>query len=192
MKKKISILIDESTDIGNVNTLCVVVRLFDEGTNRFQTCFWKLVKIFSEENIHLIREGAIAEKLYEEMMKSFTEAGVPLQNIEGFGLDGCNTMMGRHNSVSSRLRNDLPGITRHRCICRSLHLCASEVCKQLPRQCEDLARGIYGYFKNSAKRVAELREFQDFCHVEPHKILKPSQTRWLSLTEVVKRISTQW
>ena len=65
-------------------------------------------------------------------------------------------------------------------------------CKQLPRQCEDLARDIYGYFKNSAKRVAELREFQNFCHVEPHKILKPSQTRWLSLTEVVKRISAQW
>jgi hypothetical protein len=40
--------------------------------------------------------------------------------------------------------------------------------------------------------VAELREFQNFCHVEPHKILKPSQTRWLSLTEVVKRISAQW
>ena len=35
-------------------------------------------------------------------------------------------------------------------------------------------------------------KFQNFCHVEPHKILKPSQTRWLSLTEVVKRISAQW
>lgn len=120
------------------------------------------------------------------MMKSFTEAGVPIQNIVGFGSDGCSTMMGQH----SRLRNDLPGITIHRCICHSLQLCASEACKQLPRQCEDLARDIYGYFKNSAKRDAEL---QDFCHVEPHKILEPSpQTRWLSLTEVVKRISAQW
>lgn len=40
--------------------------------------------------------------------------------------------------------------------------------------------------------MAELCEFQDSCHVEPHKILKPSQTRWLSLTEGVKRMSTQW
>lgn len=147
------------------------------------------MQIFSEESRHFVREGATAERLYDEMMKSFTEAGVPLQNIVGFGSDGCKTMMGQHNSVSSRLRNYLPGITIHRCICHSLDLCASEACKQLPRQCKDLARDIYGYFKNS---VAELREFQDFCHVEPHKILKPSQTRWLSLTEVVKRISSQW
>ncbi|KAL1246583.1 hypothetical protein QQF64_034546 [Cirrhinus molitorella] len=60
------------------------------------------------------------------------------------------------------------------------------------QRCEDLARDIYGYFKNSAKRVAQLREFQDFCHVEPHKLLKPCQTRWLSLSEVVKRVSAQW
>ncbi|KAK9977095.1 hypothetical protein ABG768_018916 [Culter alburnus] len=89
-------------------------------------------------------------------------------------------MKGKHNSVSSRLRNDLPGITVQRCVCHSLHLCASEACKQLPRRCKDLARDIYGYFKNN------------FCHVEPHKLLKPSQTRWLSLSEVVKRVSAQW
>ncbi len=125
-------------------------------------------------------------------MKSFTDAGVPLENIVGFGSDGCNTMMGKHNSVSSRLKSDLPGITVQRCVCHSLHLCASEACRQLPRRCEDLARNIYGYFKNSAKRIAQLREFQDFCHVEPHKMLKPSQTRWLSLNDVVKRVSAQW
>lgn len=70
MRKKFSILIDELTDIKNVKTLCVVVRFFDEGTNRVQTRFWKLVQIFSEENRHFVREGATAERLYEEMMKS--------------------------------------------------------------------------------------------------------------------------
>lgn len=58
--------------------------------------------------------------------------------------------------------------------------------------CEDLARDVYGYFKNCAKRVAQLKEFQEFCHVEPHKLLKPSQTCWLSLHRVVKRMCTQW
>lgn len=51
--------------------------VFDEGTNKFPTCFWKLVQIFSEGNMYLVREGVIAERLYEEMMKSFTEEGVP-------------------------------------------------------------------------------------------------------------------
>lgn len=189
-RQKFSILIDESTDIGNIKTLYIVVCFFDDETNLVQARFWKLAQIFSDQHKGE-REGATAERLYEEMIKSFTEASVPLGNIVGFGSDGCNTMMGKNNSVSSRLKVDFPGVTVQRSICHSLHLCASEACKQLPRQCEDLARDIYGYFKNSAKRVAELREFQEFCHVEPHKILNPSQTRWLSLNEVVKRITSQ-
>lgn len=35
-------------------------------------------------------------------------------------------------------------------------------------------------------------EFQHFCEVEPHKLLKPSVTRWLSLEMVVNRIVEQW
>ncbi|GBP16844.1 hypothetical protein EVAR_13225_1 [Eumeta japonica] len=35
-------------------------------------------------------------------------------------------------------------------------------------------------------------KLQSFAAVEPHKILKPSQTRWLSLLSVVERILEQW
>ncbi|CAH1114746.1 unnamed protein product [Psylliodes chrysocephalus] len=55
-----------------------------------------------------------------------------------------------------------------------------------------MTRDIYNFFKNSAKRQRELEECQHFCEVEPHKILKTSQTRWLSLLSVVKRILEQW
>uniref|UniRef100_H2ZRS9 DUF4371 domain-containing protein n=1 Tax=Latimeria chalumnae TaxID=7897 RepID=H2ZRS9_LATCH len=176
-RKKFSVLIDESTDIGNVKTLAH---------------FWKLAQIFSPQNRDAAQEGATAERLYEEMIKSFSDAGVSLANILGFGSDGCNTMMGKNNSAASRLQNDFPGILLQRCICHSLHLCASAACMQLPRRCEDLARDVYNYFKNSSKRMAQYQEFQEFCHVEPHKLLKPSQTCWLSLQQVVKHISSQW
>lgn len=101
-------------------------------------------------------------------------------------------MMGKNNYVSSRLKNDLLGITVPRCICHSLHLCASTACKQPPRVCEDLAKDVYGCFQNTAKRVAQLKGFQEFCHVEPHKLLKPPRTHWLSLHQVVKQMCTQW
>lgn len=41
-KKKFSVLIDESTDIGAVKTLCIVVRFFDDVSKTVQTHFWKL------------------------------------------------------------------------------------------------------------------------------------------------------
>lgn len=45
---------------------------------------------------------------------------------------------------------------------------------------------------HSPKRLSEYTEFQSFTDVQPHKILHPSCTRWLSLEEVVKRIIEQW
>ena len=44
----------------------------------------------------------------------------------------------------------------------------------------------------SAKRVAVLKEFQDFSATPDHKILALGQTRWLSLHACVRRILEQW
>lgn len=61
-----------------------------------------------------------------------------------------------------------------------------------PVHLEDLARDIHNYFNNSPKRKLEYIEFQTFCNVKIHKLLHPSQTRWLSLESVVKRILQQY
>ncbi|CAK1578413.1 unnamed protein product [Parnassius mnemosyne] len=55
-----------------------------------------------------------------------------------------------------------------------------------------MARNIYNYFKSSSKRQSELKEFQYFAEADVHKILRPAQTRWLSLNAVVQRILEQW
>lgn len=68
----------------------------------------------------------------------------------------------------------------------------SEACKYLPRSCEDLARNIYNFLNGSSKCQNELVQFQRFMDIEPHKVLHPSQTRWLSLGAVVSRLLEQW
>lgn len=78
------------------------------------------------------------------------------------------------------------------CVCHSAHLCASEACKELPRSCEDMARNIYNFLKSSSKRQCNLQMFQTYLNLKPHKILHPSQTRWLSLNSVVERLLEQW
>ncbi|KAE8745949.1 hypothetical protein FOCC_FOCC007310 [Frankliniella occidentalis] len=187
---KFSVIIDESTDIGTIKSMAVCVR-FHEGV-KVITKFWKLVQVFSEKNPDEANEGATARRLFDLLMKSFTDEGVPLVNLIGFASDGCNTMFGSNNSVAQRLQETFPGITVLKCLCHSLHLVASEACKELPRKIEDLARNIYGMFKSSAKRQAAFAEFQAFYEAEPHKILRPAQTRWLSLQSVVNRILEQW
>jgi len=55
-----------------------------------------------------------------------------------------------------------------------------------------LIKGIATYISGSAKRCAILIEFQDFFDTERHKILKLSNTRWLSLQKCVVRLLENW
>lgn len=186
---KFSILTDESTDISSEKCSCIVVRYCDEETGNIVSKFWELVQVYCDvEN----SQGANAEHLYLSIVNSFAEYGVPPENVVGFASDGTNVMMGKRNSVASRFIEHYPGIVIMKCICHSAHLCASESCKMLPKKCEDLARNIYNHFKNSSKRQHIFKQFQMFTNLDIHKILHPSQTRWLSLKEVVNRIIEQW
>lgn len=186
---KFSVLIDESTDIAVVKTVCVVVRYYNQILGKIVTHFWDLIQLFDNSTQDYT---ANAEHLFNIVIQSFLKHEIPLENIVGFASDGCNTMMGCTNSVSTRFRQACPGITVIKCVCHSLHLCASDASKKLPPECEKLARAIYNFFKQSSKRQSEFRDFQIFTETDIHKLLRPAQTRWLSLTTVVDRILEQW
>ncbi|XP_064111176.1 uncharacterized protein LOC135218659 [Macrobrachium nipponense] len=189
---KFSVLCDESTDVGSIKSSCVVVRFYDKDAGAVKCQFWELYDVYDAKNPENTKEGATGKNLFEGLMKTFNQYDIPAKNIIGFGSDGCNVMMGAHNSVASRFREQCPGIFVMKCVCHSAHLCASEACKALPRRCEDLAREIFNHFKCSSKRQSELVQFQEFLNLKPHKILHPSQTRWLSLVAVVVRLLEQW
>lgn len=187
---KFSVMIDESTDIACVSTMCIVVRYNkDSGV---MTQFWDLLPVYNLNNPEQIKAGATAENFFTNVIHSFKKYDVNVENIIGFGSDGCSVMMGKNNSVSSRMKETFPGKFIMRCICNSLHLCCSEACKSLPRRLEDFARNVYNFFSQSSKRQSQFVEFQNFLNLDVHKILHPSQTRWLSLFSVVERLLEQW
>ncbi|CAI6353079.1 unnamed protein product [Macrosiphum euphorbiae] len=113
---------DESTDIGTIKTSCVVARFYDESSEMIENVFWQLHNVYDTDN----PSSASAEHLYNGLISTLNEYEIPLTNIIGFGSDGCNVMMGQHNSVVSRLRESCPGIFIMKCVCHSAHLCASE------------------------------------------------------------------
>ncbi|XP_066990850.1 zinc finger protein 862-like [Macrobrachium rosenbergii] len=138
-------------------------------------------------------DDATAQSLYNHVVKAMTDVGIPYkENLIGLAADGANVMMGKHNSLSSRLKEDIPTLFILKCVCHSFHLCASYVRLTLPRSVEGLARDVYNYLSSSPKRTSELKEFQIFVDIKPHKLLHPSQTRWLSLHMVVSRLLEQF
>lgn len=184
-----SVIIDETTDVSTQKSCAVLVKYFDSEACTIKTSVIDLMDLYTGDKDN---EGSSGQNLYTLIKNFFTSHDIPLANFIGFAADGASNLMGKHNSVSSRLKDTLPGITILKCICHSIHLCSSEAAKTLPRHCEDLLRNIYSYFSHSAKRRSEFRMFQEFCEAKPHKILHACQTRWLSLHQAVTRVLEQW
>lgn len=180
-KSKFSLIVDESTDLSTQKHLCLVVR---------HVVNYNIV----DDYLALINlSAADSQTLYNHVVDFFTNHEIPFKsNLIGFASDGANVMMGEHNSLVALLRKDIPNLYSMKCICHSFHLCASYACQKLPRYVEDLTRDIYNYFGSSPKRTSEFKQFQNFCNVKIHKLLHPSQTRWLSAHAVIARILEQY
>lgn len=175
-----SIYIDETTDVSVQKQLAIIVSY----------CHNLETKVDVVDLVDC--PDGTAASLYSEMMKSLTENNIPLQNWIGFCSDTTAVMMGQHNSVSQLIRLNYPHVLISKCACHMIHLVASSACKKLSTSLEDLCRNIYNHFGRSPKNSANLKKFQAFYELKPHKILRASQTRWLSLQACVRRILEQW
>ena len=140
-----------------------------------------------------LERGVFAEALFAGVETAFAENGVPFKNLLGFASDRTNAMLGMRNSVKTHLMEKQPNLFVVHCICHVAALCASHACKvAIPDEVEQLLQDTYTFFHHSSKRLAQLTEFQHFVEVEPHRLLHPSQTRWLSLHQCVSRMVEQW
>lgn len=182
-KQYFSIIIDESTDKSSIKHLAIIVRLVDCDTFVVKDEF----ACFKEISI------ATANGVLEAIMDFFKKNDIPYQsNLIGFAADGAASMFGIHHSVKTLLEDEVKGIFVMKCICHSLALCASYAAEKIPDDIEDFVREVYVYMKYSFKRQTEFSEFQAFVEAKPHKLLHPSQTRWLSLISSINRIIEQY
>ena len=180
-KKQFSIIPDETTDVSTAKQLAMCVMYVDDDVNPVNR-FLDIVEATDTG----------AKGLYQSMKTSLEEKSIPLSNIIGYSSDTCYVMFGENLSVSTLLKKDIPHVATIKCSCHMIHLCASHACLKLSTTLEDLCRNIYAHFSRSSLRQKDLEQFQAFVEVQPHKLLKLSQTRWLSLESCVTRILEQW
>lgn len=179
-KNKFFIIVDESTDKSKIKHLALLTRT--SVNCKIEDNFLGLLPIID----------GTADTLYSKILEFFKSKNIPyLENMVGFAADGANVNFGERHYLSVLLTQDIPHLFTIKCICHSFHLCASCACQKLPRGVEDFARDVYNYIQNSPKRFGDYTDFQSFVEVKPHKLLHPSQTRWLSLLPVVQRLLEQ-
>jgi hypothetical protein len=178
-----SVIVDESTNVANVQCLGIMVRYFSESRRKIIDTMYRLVPL----------EGATAEKLHQKILECLEEDNLPLANVVGIGSDGANAMVGRHKSVATLLQATVPGIVVFRCVCHSLHLAASKAAMTLPTSLEFLIRETHNWFSSSPKRcIAYQQIYSTLEGNEPKKIPGHCETRWLAREAAESTILDQW
>ncbi|XP_017893309.1 uncharacterized protein LOC108632933 isoform X2 [Ceratina calcarata] len=174
MKDKFfSILLDESTDVSNTRHLCILARYVNKGK----------INTYVLDYLH-IKDGT-AENLYKCLMYALETHNLNVNNIVGVCADNASIIVGKNNSVLSRLLENNKEIAVFPRVCHSIHIIAYEATKCLPSYVESFLHKIHTYFtKNPRKQVNGQRIMK--------KIVQPSPTRWLALTEYIKSILIQW
>lgn len=177
-----SLLIDESTDISVSQILAVMVRYFDHRKCKVTDALLDIVEV----------DDASGEGLFKAVKELLASKDIPLQNIIGFASDNCSAMLGINNGFQAFLKKEVPSVFILGCTCHSFALCASHACSQLPSFLEHFLRDVCCYFARSSKRLQQFHLLQDVVQSPKHRMLKLSQTRWLSRGQVISRIVEQW
>ena len=181
-KNKFSLMIDESTDISVSQILAVMVRYYDKNKLKVTDALLDILEV----------EDASAEGLYKAVKKLFQSKDIPLTNIIGFASDNCSTMTGARSGFQAHLKGDVPSVFILGCVCHSFALCASHACAHLPPFLETFLKDICCYFSRSSKRQHQFTLIQEVVQSPKHKMIKLSQTRWLSRGHVISRVLEQW
>ena len=169
-ESKFSIMVDENIDISVTQILAVVVRYFDSNKHDVVDALLDTIEV----------ENGTAQHFYLAVKSLLKKRGIPFEIIVGFGSDNCSTMMGERSGFKKLLKDDIPSVFIMGCICHSMALCASHAVNVLPSYLETFLKDVSSYFSRSSKRKRDFMAIEQVVRVVPHKMVKLSQTRWLS------------
>ncbi|XP_077440712.1 protein FAM200B-like isoform X1 [Vanacampus margaritifer] len=129
-----TLMIDESNDRTTKKRLVVLAHFFDgENTN---TRLLDLPELAS----------GTAASIFAVIDNILQENDIPWSNVVGFASDNCNTMVGKKNSVLSRIKEKNGAVFSVGCICHLGNLCVKDGLKTLPVNIDDLLVDIFYFF----------------------------------------------
>jgi hypothetical protein len=202
-----SLMVDETTDISVTKLVAASIRFFSRKQKKIVTTYLGMTEIAKADAVGL--DGSV-----RQLMETWNLQG---EDLVGLGTDGANVMKGQHHSLLSLIRVSWPHVVHLQCVCHALDLAAKEtVRKTMPSNLEHMIRETYNWFSVSSLRQLQYKEILDLVGFstsvddededemwndqvaelqpvkKPLKILSPSNTRWLILSECIERILLQY
>ena len=173
-----SLMADESTDVSSKEELSICARW--EQDNKPVEHFLGIVPA----------KETIAEAISSYLCAFLESKSIDITTMRGLGFDGTNTMSGQRSGVQKRLRLHSPSAVYVHCRCHQLQLAtlnAADEHREVKRVLGTLVT-IWKAFHYSPKKAEKLAEIQAELNAPEFKMLKPSDTRWLSRERAVHAV----
>nr|XP_033339071.1 uncharacterized protein LOC117227703 isoform X2 [Megalopta genalis] len=178
--KYFSIIVDESTDISDTKNLCILVRYVNNGAIRIDLLEYLRIKDGTTEN------------LFKCLQYVLEKNSLNINNVVGICMDNTSVIIGKHESLVSRVLAINKEVAVFPCTCHSVHLIAYDATEHIPKYIIDFLHKIYYYFAQSLMGQTLLEEPQQVLNVTKRKIIEPCPTRWLHLSQSTTVILEQW
>lgn len=111
-----------------------------------------------------------------------------MSNIVALSCDNASVMIGKNQSFKTKLEEKSRNLLTFACSCHSAAVISRNACAKIPNYCEEFLKKITTYINNSPKRTAIFDDFKDCIQGTNRKLLKLSNTRWLSHHTCVERV----
>ncbi|KAK3910030.1 SCAN domain-containing protein 3 [Frankliniella fusca] len=127
-------------------------------------------------------ERGTAEALTHSIKEYISGIGMSIDQLVGIGSDGANAFIGKHNSVFSRLKAEIPELQLVRCVCHTLHNAASAAATEMTADLEFLVRETRNWFFRSSVKSQDYAALYAAINNGnmPNKLVQLSTTRWLA------------
>ncbi|MCO5576493.1 hypothetical protein L7F22_030303 [Adiantum nelumboides] len=166
------VMIDESTDISTHGHMVIYLSYLED------ECIPKM----SFYGIVRVCDGT-AKSLFNAVIDELKRCKLDLSKLIAFGSDGCSTMTGKKNGVSSLLKKNVnPFLTSIHCVAHRSALAVSSVAKSMDacKKLDKLVNSLATFYNGSSKRLKELQEMQEDLACPILRLQHTYDIRWLS------------
>ena len=173
-----SVLADECVDISTTEQLSIC-------------CRWLVNGKPEEHFLTVLYITALDAATISDAIVSFFESkNLDIHKLVGQGYDGAATFSGERNGVQKRMRVHAAHSIYIHCACHRLQLASMQAANSIPeiKKMFGTMGSIWKLFFYSPKKAENLKEVQSVLKLPELKIVKLSDTRWLSHERCVRAI----
>ena len=165
-----SLMADECVDVANIKKLSVY-------------CRWVENELSVDHFIEILPlKKTDAQSIYSMLLDWLKKKNLKYNKIVGMGFNGATTFAGKKSGMQAHLKKHTSHSVFVHCHCHKLQL----ACVQSANSTEGIKHvytmltTLWTFLHYSPKRCQNLTEIQKVLHLPELKIVKPSDTRWLS------------